>query len=293
MWSFGNKPALVVRLCGRNMKNQNTTQDQEGKSARYSAPALEKGLDIIELLAREERGLSQSDIARSMNRSVGEIFRMLAVLIRRGYVVQDPDTDRYTLTTKLFAVAHQTPLIKRLTALAGPLMRKLTAEINQSAHLGIISDDAVLIVGQVDPPGHHVMSIRLGARIELWRASSGRVILAFTEEERLNELFARVPLPEGKTEAQLRAELAEIRRRGHEITDSFTARGIVNIAAPVFDHTGHTIAALTVPHLERFDDPVTFQTCARQVIDAANALSHSLGGTTVPPYDDAALPSRS
>lgn len=255
------------------------------KSARYSAPALEKGLDILELLAKEERGLSQSDIARAMGRSVGEIFRMLVVLTERGYVVQDPDTDRYGLTTKLFEVAHQTPLIKRLTALAGPLMRKLTAEINQSAHLAIVSDDAVLIVGQVDPPGHHVMSIRLGARIDLWRASSGRVILAFAEDQRLAELLARVPLPAAKTEAQLRAELATIRARGHEITDSFTARGVVNIAAPVCDHTGHAIAALTVPHLERYDDPISFQTCARHVIDTANALSVSLGGPTVPPYD--------
>lgn len=255
------------------------------KPARYSAPALEKGLDIIELLAREERGLSQSEIARAMGRSVGEIFRMLVVLTERGYLVQDPDTDRYGLTTKLFEVAHRTPLIRRLTALAGPLMRRLTAAINQSAHLAIISDDAVLIVGQVDPPGHHVMSIRLGARIDLWRASSGRVILAFADDEILAELFATVPLPADKTETQLRAELAQIRARGHEITDSFTARGIVNIAAPVCDHTGHAIAALTVPHLERFDDPVSFQTCARQVIDTANALSVSLGGPTVPAYD--------
>lgn len=251
------------------------------KTVRYSAPALEKGLDILELLAKEERGLGQSDIARAMGRSVGEIFRMLVVLTERGYVVQDPDTDRYSLTTKLFEVAHQTPLIKRLTALAGPLMRKMTAEINQSAHLAIISDDAVLIVGQVDPPGHHVMSIRLGARIDLWRASSGRVMLAFSEGDRLSELFARVPLPAEKTEAQLRAELEVIRARGHEITDSFTTRGIVNIAAPVRDHTGHAIAALTVPHLERYDDPITFQDCARKVIGTANALSLSLGGPVV------------
>lgn len=268
------------------MEDIKNEPDQVTKTARYSAPALEKGLDIIELLAREEYGLSQSDIARSMGRSVGEIFRMLVALINRGYVAQDPDTDRYSLTTKLFAVAHQTPLIKRLTALAGPLMRKLTARINQSAHLGIISDDVVLIVGQVDPPGHHVMSIRLGARVDLWRASSGRVILAFAEEERLRELFDRVPLPKDKTEARLREELAEIRLRGHEITDSFVARGIVNISAPVCDHTGHTVAALTVPHLERFDDPISFQICARHVIDTANTLSVALGGPTVPPYED-------
>jgi DNA-binding IclR family transcriptional regulator len=270
------------------MKDSDTASTQDpkpAKPARYSAPALEKGLDIIELLAREERGLSQSEIARAMGRSVGEIFRMLVVLTDRGYVVQDPENDRYGLTTKLFEVAHRTPLINRLTALAGPLMRQLTSVINQSAHLAIVSDDAVLIVGQVDPPGHHVMSIRMGARIDLWRASSGRVMLAFVEKERLTELFARVPLPANQTEEQLRGELARIRERGHEITDSFTARGIVNIAAPIFDHTGHAIAALTVPHLERYDDPVSFQTCAGKVIDTANALSTALGGPSVPAYD--------
>ena len=251
---------------------------------RYSAPALEKGLDILEVLAEEERGLSQSEIARAMGRTVSEIFRMLVVLTERGYVAQDPETDRYSLTTRLFEVAHRTPLIKRLTALAGPVMRRLTAEVNQSAHLGIISDDAVLIVGQVDPPGHHVLSIRMGARVDLWRASSGRVILAFTEDEQLAELFSRVPLPAGKTEAQLRGELAAIRARGYEITDSFVLRGIVNIAVPVLDHTGHAIAALTMPHLERYDDPVSFGDCARHVVAAGHGLTRSLGGPAMPPY---------
>jgi DNA-binding IclR family transcriptional regulator len=253
---------------------------------RYSAPALEKGLDIIELLSREERGLSQSEIAWHMGRSVGEIFRMLVVLTERGYLVQDGDTDRYALTTKLFEVANRTPLINRLTALAGPIMRRLTHTIDQSAHLGIASDDAILIIGQVGPPGNLNLGIRLGARVNFWRASTGRVILAFSEEETLKKFFEKIPLPDGMSEAKLRVEFAEIRARGHEITDSFTARGIVNIAAPVFDHTSNAIAGLTVPHLERYDDPISFQTCARELINAANAISSALGGPNVPPPED-------
>lgn len=249
---------------------------------RYSAPALEKGLDILEILAEEEGGLGQSDIARALDRSVGEIFRMLVVLSDRGYIAQDTDTDRYGLTTKLFEVANRTPFVKRLTAIAGPAMRKLTHAINQSAHLSIISDDRVLIVGQLDPPGNHVMSVRLGARIDLWRASSGRVMLAFADAETVNDLLLQSPLPDGLRKQDLFAEFASIREQGFEITDSFIARGIVNIAAPIFDHTGRAIAALTVPHLERFDDPVPFEACASSVINTANTLSIALGGRTVP-----------
>ncbi len=254
---------------------------------RYSAPALEKGLDILELLSTEERGLSQSEIARRMGRSVGEIFRMLVVLTDRGYVAQDKDTDRYSLTSKLFEVANRTPLINRLTALAGPVMRRLTHTINQSAHLGIASDGAILVIGQVDPPGNTIMSVRLGARVDLWRASTGRVILAFAEEDMLRECFETVPLPAEMSEDRLRKEFSEIRARGHEVTDSFTTRGIVNIAAPVLDHTGHAVAGLTVPHLERYEDPITFQTCACELIDAANALSSALGGPNVPRFEGA------
>ncbi len=250
---------------------------------QYSAPALEKGLEIIELLAGEEHGLTQSEIARKLERSVGEIFRMLVVLEERGYLGLDPRSDRYNLTTRLFEIAHRTPLVRRLTALAAPLMKRLTLAVNQSAHLAVLSGDAVLVVGQMDSPGNNVMSVRLGARIEIWRASSARVILAYLSEEELQAALSRVPLPEGLTEARLREELAQIRRLGFEVRDSFVVRGIVNIATPIFDHSGQVIAALTVPHLQRFDDTVSFDDCRREVIATAAELSRGLGAAASQP----------
>lgn len=250
---------------------------------RYAAPALEKGLDILELLSRHDTGMTQAEIARALGRSVSEIFRMLVVLTDRGYLAQDPHTDRYSLTTLLFEVAHRTPLVRRLTALAGPFMKRLTQRVNQSVHLGILSGDAVLVVGQVDSPGNNVMSVRLGARIEIWRASSGRVILAFLPPEALEDIFQRAPLPEGLQAAQIRTELADIRRLGFEVRDSFVVRGIVNISAPVFDHSGQAIAALTIPHLERVHAAVGFDECRRQLIATAADLSRALGAAAVQP----------
>jgi DNA-binding IclR family transcriptional regulator len=254
----------------------------EKAATRYSAPALEKGLDILELLSQQDGGMTQAEIARALGRSVSEIFRMLVVLAERGYLAQDPDSDRYTLTTLLFEVAHRTPMVRRLTALAGPLMQRLSRTVNQSVHLAVLSGDAILVVGQVDSPGNNVMSVRLGARIDLWRASSGRVILAYLPAEALAETFARVPLPEGMTEAGLRAELAHIRALGFEVRDSFVVRGIVNISVPVIDHSGQAIAALTIPHLERYHDTVGFNDCRLRLVATAQSLSRSLGGGTAP-----------
>jgi DNA-binding IclR family transcriptional regulator len=247
---------------------------------KYTAPALEKGLDILELLSRSETGLSQTEIARDLGRSVSEIFRMLVVLEERGYIASEA-ADRYVLTTRLFEIANRTPLIRRLTVAAAPLMRDLARRINQSAHLAVIAEDAVLVVGQVDPPARHVMSVRLGTRVDLWRASSGRVMMAFRPEREFAEMLARVPPPSEMPEERLRSDLAAIRERGHEIVDSFMIRGIVNISAPIIDHTGEAAAALTVPHIQRLNDPVSFTECCRGLIDAAARLSRSLGGGAV------------
>src|ERR1700733_6499817 len=57
-------------------------------SARYTAPALDKGLDILELFASEPDGLTTSQVARRLGRTVGEIFRMLVCLAERGYISQ-------------------------------------------------------------------------------------------------------------------------------------------------------------------------------------------------------------
>ncbi|GAB5505396.1 MAG: IclR family transcriptional regulator [Rhizobiaceae bacterium] len=248
-----------------------------GQEKKYSAPALEKGLDIIELLSEEEFGLSQSAIARMLSRSVGEIFRMLAVLEQRGYVAQDGSSGRYVLTTFLFELAHRLPNVRRLTAIAGPRMRQLASEIRQSVHLGIVTNDEVLVVGQVDSPSNNVMSVRLGAKIELWNASSGRVIVAYETPEEIDRHIEAVPLPSGMQRADLDKELRTIREVGHEVRDSFVVRGVVNIAVPVFDHSGKAVAALTVPHIERTTDKVRFETCVEKAIASAHELSQAMG----------------
>jgi DNA-binding IclR family transcriptional regulator len=248
------------------------------RAQKYTAPALEKGLDILELLSTEDGGLMQTDIARRLNRSVSEIFRMLVVLQDRGYVMQLPESDRYVLTTLLFEVAHRTPLIKRLTTNAAPVMQALAREVNQSCHLAMISGDSVIVIGQVDSPGNNIMSVRLGAKIDLWRASSGRVILAHLSPPALAEVLARVPLPPGMSETAVRAELDGIRATGHEVMDSFVARGIVNICAPVFDHSGEAVAALTIPYLERYGEELPFATCRDRLVEAAARISRKLGG---------------
>ena len=105
---------------------------------KYRAPALSKGLDILELLASGPQGSSQIEIAKTLGRTRSEIFRMLMVLRKRGYVELAEDADRYGLTTKLFELAHRHPPTRRLTSLAGDAMQRLANRVNQSMHMVIL-----------------------------------------------------------------------------------------------------------------------------------------------------------
>ena len=112
----------------------------------YSAPALEKGLDLLELLSSEVDGLNIGEITSRLGKSVGELFRMLAVLEQRGYIETSKDSDKYRLTLKMFSLSNRFPPIKRLTSLANPLMRRLSYIIEQSVIWLIIMDAKGMVV---------------------------------------------------------------------------------------------------------------------------------------------------
>src|SRR6201984_3821544 len=76
---------------------------------RYAAPALEKGLDILELLASVSEALTHSEIASRLGRTLTEVFRMLVCLEERGYISRNGPDERYQLTLKLFEIVHQHP----------------------------------------------------------------------------------------------------------------------------------------------------------------------------------------
>src|SRR3569833_1725792 len=110
--------------------------------------ALDKGLDILELLAATEDGLSQAEIAKALDRSPNEIYRMLDRLVRRDYVRRTP-ADRYELPLKLIALAHMTPPIRRLVSQAPPVLRRFARAAQQAVHLGIHDRNILVVVAQV------------------------------------------------------------------------------------------------------------------------------------------------
>lgn len=255
-----------------------------GGEAAYTAPALEKGLDILEALAGEADGLTQAAIAQRLGRSTNELFRMLAVLERRGYLIRHADAS-YRLTLRLFELAHQHPPLKRLLSVALPAMQELAAASRQSNHLVVHFARRILIVAQVDSPEPMGFGVRLGAHFPFRpdRASS-RVLSAFQPAAIQDELIAELAANslQSVTKTKVRAELAAIARKGFYMAPSETTAGVTDLCAPVFDHSAGAVAALTLPYLKQRDVTVTVAAARLALLQTTGRISAGLGA---PPRD--------
>lgn len=226
---------------------------------KYRAPALEKGLDIIELLADHGEGMTQGEVAKALSRSQSEIYRMLSTLVRRGYVSRTLAGDRYTLSLKMFTISQRHSPIGRVLEAALPMMRAITRKAWQSCHLGMESNGDIVIVASAESPGNWGLALKSGTVVGLWNTGTGRVLAAFRPTEEVDDLIAIHRRAIGEPEldrAEFDSHLDRIRRVGYEKMPSATTIGVTNISFPIFGPSGEIAAALSCPYLERVDDHV-------------------------------------
>lgn len=221
---------------------------------RYRAPALDKGLDILEFLSSQPNGLTRAEIVKAIGRSQSEIYRMLERLVARDYVSRSAEGDRYAVTMKLFVLGSQHPPMRRLVARAQPLMDAFTERTQQSVHMVMPDRGAAVVVAQASGPANWEFRLRVGARLDLTSTSSGQTLLAFQSEERLQETLA-IWGGNAATDriAGMGPVLAAIREKGHRIGASLQLVGVRDISVPVLGPHGDAVAVFTCPYLQRVD----------------------------------------
>jgi len=257
------------------------TAKPSAKSERvlnYATPALEKGLDVVELLAHQPTGLTKSQIARELDRTVSEIFRMLLCLERRGYIAQLSD-ERYSLTLKLFKLVQEHPPTERLIVDAFPVMSRLAHDAMQSCHLGVLEGGRVAILAQVNAPSNIGFYVKLGSTVDIMEAASGYVILAHQDSTQRKRTLAEWSRETGKKPPRdLGVHLARIRKAGYEKRASYLVKGIVNISFPICDDRGSAVGALTVPYIQYNSSKTSASNVIAVLRRSAAEITAALGG---------------
>jgi DNA-binding IclR family transcriptional regulator len=222
---------------------------------RYRAPALDKGLDILELLAVCPRGLTRSEIVKEMGKSPSEIYRMLERLVARSYVSRSLEGDRYALTMKLFHLAASYPPLHRLVMNAQPLMDEFAKTSKQSVHLVVEDMAQAHVVAHASSPAVWEFRLRVGAVLDLLHTGSGLTLLAFMEGECAAQLLAAPPYGLKNIPAEIARDFADICKKGYHARASKQLVGVTDISVPIHSANGEVVAVLTCPFLPHIASP--------------------------------------
>lgn len=247
-----------------------------------SVPALERGLAILELIAKSKGGLTFSQLARHFEFPKSSVHCLLLTFERQGYLQRDEATGRYMTGQKLVTIANMAIDGIVLREKATPLLRALLAKSGMTVHMAILDRDEVVVVAKVDRPGLQRVATWIGKRVDVHCTSLGKCLIAHLPEEDLDRLVGqRVLLRHNEntivSPTRLKKELAKTRALGYALDDEEEEIGVRCIGAPVLNWERRVVAAISVAGTT---DRISAETCealADQVKQTALGISRQLG----------------
>lgn len=244
---------------------------------KYRAPALEKGLDILELLARHGTPMTTSQMAVTLGRSVSELFRMVLALEFRGYIESSPDgRDGYTLTNKLFTLGIAQGSARSLLETALPVMKELARELGQSCHLVVPSGDQIVVVGRIESPMDLGFSVRVGYRRRLVDTNSGLMLYGFAPEEAQVRWLPQLRASASAEQIEQFLQKSKVAvERGYVQSASDFVDGVTDLGVPILGLNGAT-AVLNVPFIAIKAQAVTREQVIEKLKISARKIADAL-----------------
>jgi DNA-binding IclR family transcriptional regulator len=253
-------------------------------SGRPKVQSVDRTLDVLESLASRRGATGISELSGLVGLHVSTVHRLLATLVDRGYVRQDPDSSRYHLGSRIFTLASAADLHLDLRLVARPYLERMMRASGETANLVTSSENEVVYLDQVASMHLVKMFTAPGLRAPLYCTGTGKAMLAFRNGEFAEPILAapmrRFTPRTIVTRPALEAELGAIRKRGYSVDNEEMEEGVRCLAVPIFDRRHECVGAMSV------SGPTTRMTTERVAklapvaVAIADELSRQLGYET-------------
>ena len=242
---------------------------------------------MLELFVDAESPLSTSEVARRLRVPRTTALRILMTLCEQGLLSRSGND--FEPGSRLFRLGIRALSSLRLRQFAAPILQRLAAQLGETAQLVTLSGTQGLVLEVCDGPRLVRIAQGPGALLDLHCSAAGKVLLAFALRSRLGALVTQglaVRTPHTLTTLpELEAETERILRLGYAVDDEECYEGVRCLAAPVWDASGGTRAALgAIASASTFTRRHN-QEFARHVLAATRELSASMGYAVPPPQD--------
>jgi DNA-binding IclR family transcriptional regulator len=216
-----------------------------------NVPALERGMEILELVANSKNGFTFSQLARQLDFPKSSVHCLLVTFERLGYLQRIASSGRYVAGMNLMRMANTASHGILLRQKAGPLLAELTQRTGLTAHMAIVEDNEAVLIAKVEPCGTSPVATWVGKHIDCHCTSLGKALLAWRSEEQVADMVKRRRMLRHNenticTLARLKEDLARTRQCGYSLDDEEEEIGVRCIGAPLFGTSGDAEAAISI-----------------------------------------------
>ncbi|RAP74436.1 IclR family transcriptional regulator [Paenibacillus montanisoli] len=241
---------------------------EDGKS---TVRAVERALDIL-LCFTKKKEWAMTELADSVGLHKSTVHRMLATLEERGFIVRDAASDRYKLGLRIWELSANMSGADDPAVIGLPEMERLRDMLGETVSLYLRDGNERIRIQAVQS----IQAIRrvapIGVRLPLYVGASSKVLIAFEEAAKREELLQDASWPPSFDRQQFQEQMAEWQRLGYAMSVEEREQGAAAVAAPVFSRTGKLVAALSVSGPANRLTPEIMRSQAPAVIEAARRL---------------------
>lgn len=240
-----------------------------------------KCFQLLELLAQEPYEFALSDLATRLQQPLTSVHRLAATLVEAGFAEQDAATRRYRMAGKALWAGAGYLRNSAVYRAAFLVMQEAARTSPGLIHLGALHDEWLLYLHTVGSPSRLYLYADTGERRLLHSTGLGKAILAWQPPEVVNRVTSKkLPRFTKRTicsPSELREELKATRARGYAIDDEEGVVGLRCVAAPIFDASGTSVAALSMSAPAQVLTNKALEAAASDIREAAMKVSMQVG----------------
>jgi IclR family KDG regulon transcriptional repressor len=221
------------------------------KNQRYSINSVIRALKILDSYSFQKSAYTNNELSKKLGLNKSTITALLSSLEEGGFLEKDERTREYRLTSKLFQLGRIYVGQVDLRKVAIPLLTELAVSCHETVHIGFLNKFTVVNIETIESNNPVGIRITNDVPTDANGSGMGKALLAFLDEEELEEYFAKVELrrhtPNTITsKEELKKHLARVKENGYAIDDVELLDDVRCVGAPIFDGTGKAIAAISI-----------------------------------------------
>lgn len=251
--------------------------------AREQVSSIVKALQILECFADNETEWTLKALIKQLGIPSTTMFRQVSTLVERNYLVQDSVRKSYRAGPAFLQLSSAIVGQSDLRQSARPELERLSELVTETINLSILSAHHIFYLDKVETHRTIACTTRVGSRVPAYVTACGKAMLAYKEQRYVEEYcqwmgcHARALTENSITDpARFRNELISVRQRGYATDNGEIERGLVCVAAPVFDMNRKIAAAISIsgPDYRMHED---WDLMVKNVCRSAKAISATLG----------------